>query len=63
MKHIEGATYIGTLPKSDHEWGMADLGGMVILTNPDHEPRVIIDGKLEILTPAAGLERRFREEA
>lgn len=47
--------FIGELPKSDHVWGMQHVtdkdGEFILLTNPDHAPRVVRNGMVEILHP------------
>jgi hypothetical protein len=47
---------IATLPKSDHEWGICQWGPDIILTNPDHAPRLLHpDGTVEVIEPDAPL--------
>ena len=42
--------FIGELPKSDHPWGIeVSPGGQVLLTNPDHESRLVKGETLEII--------------
>lgn len=39
--------FIGTLPRG--VWNMARCGEYIIFTNPEHVPRVLIDGELRYL--------------
>jgi hypothetical protein len=42
--------FIGELPKSDHAWGIeVTPGGQILLTNADHEPRLITGETLKII--------------
>lgn len=41
------AIYVGELPEG--HWDCRTFGDTVICANPDHEPRIIRNGKVEIL--------------
>lgn len=44
-----GLKLVAELPKGN--WQMAIYDDMIVLTCPEHEPRVLKDGILEILKP------------
>lgn len=50
-KPMGGTKFIGTLPASDSPWEMKVFGRVVLLVNPEHNPRMLVDGVLEEIKP------------
>jgi hypothetical protein len=49
-KTINRNVYLGELPPGD--WKFATLGNAVIAVNPDHQPRMIANGKVTVIDPS-----------
>lgn len=49
-REILGFKFIADLPPSPSPWRMLQVGGVLYVFNPDHQPRRVRDDGLEVVT-------------